>query len=59
MNMFKAIPKYICVYTILNNKTGIRDYTTSPQYAEVKSRQGYIVYGNLVLASGITKYKRV
>ena len=38
----------ICLYTIINPKTWIKDYTCNPDYAEYKSKQGYIVNADII-----------
>jgi len=38
----------VCLYTIINPKNGIKDYTCDSNYAEQQSKKGYIVYADLI-----------
>ena len=38
----------ICLYTIVHSRSGITDYTTNPNYADRKAREGYIVTADLI-----------
>ena len=46
----------ICLYTIVNNSTGIKDYTTDSDYAQQKSKQGYTIFANIILRKPIVYY---
>ena len=38
----------ICLYTIVNPINGVKDYTCNPDYAESKSKEGYVVHANVI-----------
>ena len=37
-----------CQYTILNPVNGIKDFTCCPEYAQEKSKAGYIVTADII-----------
>lgn len=50
---------YICLYTIVNPISGITDYSCCPDFAEEKSRKGYLVFANLIMKPKVYFYRRV
>jgi len=40
--------EFICLYTIVNPRTRIKDFSCDPNFADYKSKQGYIVYSDLI-----------
>jgi len=46
----------ICLYTIVNNSTGIKDFTCDSDYAQKKSLEGYTVFANQISRKPIVYY---
>lgn len=40
--------EYICLYTIVHPITRIKDFSCDPDFADYKSKQGYLVYADLI-----------